>query len=490
LRLPVVVTALRLRRRRIAIALNVLALTAIALVLSFLSEGDRALAAPMLVLGELVLLYLTILWNRDGRPPVFEAGTLAILATAAYGMLPLAGFLMMRGDWEPFSDNRLQQYPFDPVQLGHFGWGYVIYGGTFVATYLIVRGRATVGSTAFEMPRPQTIAAIILVFGAVYAFVVAVAAAYDLRMDISYTAEELRQRAEMLSRVPHVVLQVSQNVEMMLLLLKQALIVLLLSQWRKRWCRAALIVWLAWEIAGVVLLLGSRTTVVLLIMSAGLLYHRLVKPVTFRTFFVVGALLLSAFLVAGALRFFQGSQESERPRNFLTTANEFQALYATAFDLYQKKENGSLPPVPWQVYAADFYLEIPSQFLPFQKIDPSNWYIEIIGQGGVGIGFMFGVMSQAVVGLGWTELALRGFILALFLALLHRWYVRHATQLWPTLFYLFVAIWIYYTMRATTFWFVYYIVYRFLPVLLATKFVEILLTRVRQRALVRVNVPA
>jgi hypothetical protein len=221
-----------------------------------------------------------------------------------------------------------------------------------------------------------------------------------------------------------------------------------------------------------------------------LLYHRLVKPVTFRTFFVLGALLLTAFLVAGSLRMLQDLQASERPKNVLTTANEFQALFATAFDLYQMKENGSLPPVPWQIYAADFYLEIPSQILPFQKIDPSNWYIEIIGQSGGLTGFMFGVMSQAVLGLGWAELALRGFILALLLALLHRWYVRHATQLWPTLFYLFVAIWIYYTMRATTFWFVYYIVYRFLPVLLAAKFVEILLSRVRPSGLARVNVPA
>jgi hypothetical protein len=488
LRLPVVVTALRLRRRRIAIALNVLALTAIALVLPFLSEGDRALAAPMLVLGELVLLYLTILWNRDGRPPVFEAGTLAILATAAYGMLPLAGFLMMRGDWERFSDLRLQQYPFNAVELGRFGWGYVIYAAVFVATYLIVRGRATVRSTAFEMPRPHTIAAIVVVFGAVYAFVVAVAAAYDLRMDISYTAEELQQRAEMLSRMPRIVLQVSENVTLMLLLLKQALVVILMSQWRKRWCRIALIAWLAWEIGGVVLRLGARTTVVLLLMSAGLLYHRLVKPVTFRVFFIVGAILLSAFLLAGALRLV--GPESEAPKNFLTSANEFQALYATAFDLDQKKENGSLPPVPWQVYVADFYLEIPSQFLPFQKIDPANWYIEIIGQSGSNTGFMFGVMSQAVIGLGWPELALRGFILALFLALLHRWYVRHAVHLWPTLFYLFVTVWIYSTMRASTFWFVYYIVYRFLPVLLATKFVEVVLSRVRHRDVVRVNVPA
>jgi len=475
-------TALQLRRRRIAIALNCLALAAIVFVLAFASPEDRALAAPMLVLGELVLLYLTVLWNYDGLPSVFEAGTLAILAAAVYGMVPLAGFLMMQGDWDRYCDARLQQYPFDPFTLGRFGWGYVIYGAAFVATYLVVRGRAAVKTTAFEVPRPQLIAAIVIVFGAVYAFVVVVAAVYDLRTDISYTPEELQMRAEMLDRMPYVVRQVSENVTLMLLLLKQAVAVLLLSQWRKRWCRAALIVWLSYEAGSVAFRLGARTTAVLLLMSAGLLYHRLVRPVRFRTVFIVGALLLSMFLVAGLIRNLGFGREVEQPKNVLTTGNEFQALYATAFDLQEKRRNGSLTTVPWQIYAADFYLEIPSQLLPFEKIDPALWYIQIIGQGGYLTGFMFGVMSQAAVGLGWPELALRGFVLALFLALLHRWYVRRATHFWPTLFYLFVAVWMYTTMRASTFWFIYYIVYRFLPVLLATKFVEMVLSRVRRRA--------
>ncbi|HEY6140695.1 MAG TPA: hypothetical protein VI670_23320 [Thermoanaerobaculia bacterium] len=478
-RTRVLVIGLPLRRRRIAIALNVLALAVIAVALAVASDDQRALAAPMLLLGELALFYVTVLWKRDGRPPVFEAGTLAVLATAVYGMIPLAGFLMMHGDWERYSDLRLQQYAFDPFVLGRFGWGYVIYAAAFVATYLVVRGRAAVKTTAFDVPRPQLIEAIVIVFGAVYAFVVAVAAVYDLRMDISYTPEELQTRMEMLSRMPYIVRQVSENVTLMLLLLKQAVVILLLSQWRKRWCRAVLIVWLAYEVSTVVFHLGARTTVVLILMSAGLLYHRLVRPVRFRTFVLVGALLLAMFLVAGALR--NLGHEAEQPKNVLTTANEFQALYATAFDLQEKKNNGSLPPVPWQIYAADFYLEIPSQLLPFEKIDPANWYIQIIGQAGYSTGFMFGVMSQAAVGLGWPELALRGFVLALFLALLHRWYVRRATHFWPTLFYLFVAVWIYSTMRASTFWFVYYIVYRFLPVLLATKFVEMVLSRVRRR---------
>ena len=66
----------------------------------------------------------------------------------------MAGFLMMQGRWEPFSDGRLQNYPFIATELGEFGWRYAVYAAAFAATYLLVRGRATVTSTAFTQDLP------------------------------------------------------------------------------------------------------------------------------------------------------------------------------------------------------------------------------------------------------------------------------------------------------------------------------------------------
>src|SRR6266540_4129114 len=98
-------------------------------------------------------------------------------------------------------------------------------------------------------------------------------------------------------------------------------------------------IWLASEVIGAAVQLGSRGIVVLLLLSAGVLYHRLVKRVTFRQFAFAGALLLSAFLVAGVLRGLRsGAPSVERPRNVLTAANEFQGLFTTAFDLHKRKE--------------------------------------------------------------------------------------------------------------------------------------------------------
>src|SRR5262249_48808810 len=140
---------------------------------------------------------------------------------------------------------------------------------------------------------------------------------------------------------------------------------------------------------------------------------------------------------------------------------------------------------------SDFYLPIPSQLLPFEKIDPSSWYIDLIQDNGSGVGYMFGVMSQAALGFDWIELVVRAALLALMLALLQSWYVRHPTSFGRTLFCLFASIWTYYSVRASTFYFLYFLIYHFVPVLLATKALERMLSRAgRRRAALQVPVQA
>ena len=54
--------------------------------------------------------------------------------------------------------------------------------------------------------------------------------------------------------------------------------------------------------------------------------------------------------------------------------------------------------------------------MPFEKVAASEWYLREIGMSGTGQGFMWGVISQSIVGLDWLELALRGAILGYILA--------------------------------------------------------------------------
>jgi hypothetical protein len=460
------------RRRATALAVCVLLSVASAVALLLLSPDDRLLVAPMLVIGLTATAYILVLWARDGSPPVFEAGTLCMLAITVYGTLPMAGFLMMHGQWDPLADGRLQDYPFNISELGRFGWRYAAYGAAFAMTYAIVRGRAAVKTTRFTVPKQATQAALIILFIVLYACKIAlkVVYAYDPD-DFNYSDVEssVARGKEMIAHTPYFILQIAHNILGALFVVELGAMILLIANWRKRWCRYALVLWICYEIFFTIWTLGSRGRVVLLLISAAVLYHRLVKPLRFRLLIGGGMLLLAAFLVAGAIRM-ASSPESVKANvgHVLTGANEFQALFATAFDIHKRKEAGSIQSVPWQIYVSDLYYPVPSQLLPFEKIDPSSWYIDVIGQTGLGIGYMFGVMSQAAVGLDWIELVLRGMVLAIVLALLQRWYVRHATDFWATLFCLFVSIWAYYTFRASTFYFVYFVIYHFFPAMVAT----------------------
>lgn len=471
----------RIRRVRMVYAVVVMAVIVFAAALYSMKSGDRDLAAPMSAILGITITFILILWARDGAPPVFEAGTLCVLANALYGCLPLTGFLMMHGQWDINVDTRLNAYPFLSSELGVFGWRYAVYAGSFAATYLVVRGRATVKATSFRLPKPDVQAATVVVFVVLYAIKLALRIAYDYDPEaLSYTGDMALESAA-LNAKPYLVLQIGHNVLGSFLLVQQAVLILLFARWRQSWARYTLGIWLAGEVAATVIRLGSRSVAVILLISAGVLYHRLVKRVTFRTAIAAGTLLLAGFLIVGAIRVRQPGV-AESGSNILTAANEFQGLFTTAFDIHKKREAGLIAAVPWQIYVSDLYLLIPSQILPFEKVDPAAWYIELIGQTGAGAGYMFGVMSQAAVGLDWIELVLRGAALGVSLALLQRWYVRHSMEFWPTLFCLFASVWTYMTFRASTFYFVYFIVYHFLPVVMVTKMLAPLVHRIRGKS--------
>jgi hypothetical protein len=440
------------RRRWQGVAM-IVAFIVLALVIEAMVPLDaRPLLAPALALAAVGLFFLTALWVREGRAPVFETGTLWVGATTIYGTIPMIGFAMMRGQWHPLSDSRLQQYPYKPRLLAHFGWNYVVYELAFVIVYLLIRGNANVRTTYLRKPSRPQVWAIIGVFGGIE--LVRTGMKFFFGIDIEASYSDFVALADAIHRMPLIVMQFVHNILAARLVVEQALIALLFLHWRKRSSRVLLVLWLIWVSYNMVTGLGSRSPYMAVIVSAGMLYHRLVKPVSFRVFLAAGLILLTVFLGVGLYRSLQVTESTTTNRNLLTTGNEFQALFATAYDLHERRKEGSLD-VPWQVYVIDLYLMIPHQLLPFEKIDPAQWYLEIIGLANGHTGFMFGVMAEAVVGWGRIELMLRGALLAAVLALFHRWYARHAAGFWSTLLYLFVSLWTYYTFRATTFWFLY-----------------------------------
>ena len=144
---------------------------------------------------------------------------------------------------------------------------------------------------------------------------------------------------------------------------------------------------------------------------------------------------------------------------------------ATAQDIYMRKEVlGTLYDIPWQVYFDDIIHSIPSQLLPFEKIDLSTWYLQVLDIYGQGVGLMFGVIAQGIVGGGIIELIIRGILTGAFFGWLHNHYLKHTDSYWVLVLYIFLGIKSYYIIRASTGYLLYFIIYIYLPALLAVKF--------------------
>jgi hypothetical protein len=189
------------------------------------------------------------------------------------------------------------------------------------------------------------------------------------------------------------------------------------------------------------------------------------------------AVALTVVLAYGFARDLASARYLAIQGSYWSAQNEFQTLMGTAYDIQMRAATGVLQPIPWQLHAADLLRLIPSQLLPFPKVEPSDWYLGHFGAASRGTGLMFGVVAQAIVGFGLIELIGRGVLLGVLLGLLRRAYLLRADSFWWSVFYACVCVWSYYTFRASTFYFVYFVLYHFVPVVLAMKIGNALIRR-------------
>jgi hypothetical protein len=457
------------------VVLAIVAATSVAAV--FVAGESRAIVLPILALLVCAVAYGVVLYRRDGGLPVFEPASFAVAATVVYGAYPLVNFIAGGLAWSPYADNRLFVLAGDPAEVAAFGWRYAMYLVVFVFVYLLLRGKSGVRTTAMRRPSRATRAAIVLVAVLSWGLLATVARVYGIQYSPSY-AEAATGSVRGISSLPLFVAQITQNVESVQLLLLQFVVALLMIEWRRHaWAPFVLIGLLLFFTVDVVVTRGSRSALVLLLLATGLLYHRLVRPMKLVAVTAAGMALLIGVLGYGIVRDFRNYRE---PVAFLTAANEFQSILGTPFDLQDRMRAGELVNIPWQIYWADLLALVPSQLLPFEKIDPSLWYLQIAGirEGG----YVFGLLAQAVVGYDWVELVLRGTVLALVLALLQRWYARHMESFWATMLMMFLSLWMYYTIRQSTFSFLYFLVYRFVPTVFVVQGLSYLLARASRPA--------
>jgi hypothetical protein len=463
-------------------------LTAFTVVVSGLSllgfnSEQRQVVLPLLVITNVGVFMLASLWGKGVKEPVplFEIGTVYCAVLLVYSLVPFINYLLAGMTWGSLSDRRLLDYSGSPGEVGHFAWNYVAYFSSFAVTYLWLRDkRAGQQRVTIISDRPSLLI-IALPLSALVIYFYLLNAIWGVDAAPSYA--KLSASMRNLARLPLFFAQVSSHLRGILLIFKLAALILLFGWWKSKPWRVLLCLWLSIETLYMIVNMGPRFEAALLLLSALLCYHRLVAPVKLSRAFIFAALFLAGFQLAGMARSYTLRGDTPLPRitfySLASATSEFQSSYATAYDLDQMKKRGQLENIPVQLYVSDFLMPVPQQLLPFKKIDPSEWYLGVRGFKDQ-TAYVFGVIAQSVIGFGLLELVLRGAVIGILFAWAQRWYTRHSSSFLPTLAYLWLCVWSYYTFRASTFYLLSPIIYRLLPALLFIFFGERLLRYLRR----------
>lgn len=477
--LPPPRTRVRIQRRQPAGVRIVRFLLAVAVVgsavwmLGFANEAEQIVFAPALTMVIIDLFLFLRLLRKEGRTPVFDLGIIFAAVMTLYTVMPLLNYAGGGMSFGELADMRLKNINIVPSKVAAIAWRYVTHFASFVLFYLLVRGGAR-PLTAPVRPAPRVLELCII-----FSFLFCVVSEFVHGMAPA--------------GMPHIVAQVTNVARTVGFTLAQCVALVALTRWKSRGWRFVLYGLVGFEVIKTVMDIegrGSRGEAALLLFTVGLLYHRVVRPFTLRSALLAGSLLVTAFLTYGYLRDFDKDvrQQVYAQETALSATNEFQGLFANAYDLLQRREARTLT-VPWQIYYSELYMVIPQQFLPFAKISPADWYTnEVLGRDSRYFGAMYGVIAQSILGLDWIELFLRGMLLGLIFGGIHRWYSRRPHSFRATFAYAFFCTWAYYSMRLTTLAFVHMTIYFLLPALIGPWVLTFLFTRVRRGA--RALVPA
>jgi hypothetical protein len=446
-----------------------------ALSLPLFSWEQRQIVLPVLAIANIAVFFMTSLLAKGHKEPLplFEIGTVYCAVLTVYSLVPFLNYLSAGMSWTDLSDNRLLTFSASSGDVGRFAWNYVVYFASFAVAYLCLRAKAGSQKRVVVISDSPSLLVIALPLAVliIYFFILRTVWGVDTNPSYSRLADSLNN----LKRLPLIIVQVSGHLRGILLLLKMALLFLLFEKWKSKWWRSVLGLWLAVETIYTILNMGARFETALLLMCALLFYHRLVKPFRISQAVILGILFIAGFQMVGIARNrILGSGQPQPPVTFqslVSVTSEFQSMFATAYDLEQMKKTGRLGEIPGQLYLSDFVMPVPQQLLPFKKIDPSLWYVEVKGIKNQ-TGFMFGVIAQSVIGFGRLELALRGAVVGVIFAWSGRWYRRRSSRFLPTLFYVWLCVWSYYTFRASTFYLLSPIIYRVLPAMALIYFGE------------------
>lgn len=448
----------------------------------YMSDRAELIFWPLLTLVVIFTLFLAFITTRQNAHMRFlQIGVVYSGFLLLYAVVPLLMFVVSGFVHTPLADYRLAAATVE--QRATLAWWYVAAMASFCIAYAMVpmRGR---GNGDLSMTRPDVPLVFVLFVATLGAGLVRLAVGQTLNSGGTYAGGYLA-----VQQLPLFAAQLFSQLLGSELTFQILLVAALFSHYRK--ARPVLFLFFVCLIVLNVIRPGARTPMLLVFVSAALMYDFFVRRLSLRFIAIAAAGGFVLFTSIAFLRAGTGDGPGSFKQAFITM-NEFEAMYGNAYELkYTHAVSGYALKTP-TLYFADVNALFPQQIFPFQKTAASLWYVstfhrDLMASGG---GLAFGALSEAVIGAGVIELIWRGAVLGLIFGFMHRRLLTTRVSFAFLGFYVWLTVWAFQSIRNTSFGLLNLAFYRFLVPVCAVYLLAMLLRRHRGapalRRLVRV----
>src|SRR5215831_14437993 len=262
-----------------------------------------------------------------GQPgiPYFEIGTIYAAVVSLYALYPLIGFVVNGLSYSIYNDDRLVQANPSSFEISRVGWFYVLHLASFMGVYLLTRRGAVSERPRWDRPRLRTLSAAVVVFVIITVFFLI------LDEQFSLTSGSYFESYLAFNQLPVGIGQIATLLDGVRFTVELIILAAMFFDYKKY--RLLIFSWLAFIVILTFTRLGNRTEMVLLLLSAAILYHTLVRPFSTKAVALAAAGGLAMFLVLGFLRegwLFGGGGAGYNPFAY---SGEFETIFGNAYDL-------------------------------------------------------------------------------------------------------------------------------------------------------------
>lgn len=405
----------------------------------------------LVVLFQILFIWLIVLSicikiaNRDGRAPIDDIGIWWLVVFLLYSTLPPLAWLFQGGTYGPLSGRLFKLQPTSQE---------VIYLLSIAIAYIV--GFSTVFLALFKQVRKPTKLAQAQIDGSKMAGAVIIIMISSL-IGIILTMSGLIRPAESYAdsyvvayELPRAIRQLIKIVGGFSGVATLVLIVALFQRWPKfQFLFFCYLLSILFSINPD----GGRGKIITPLLSMIVAWHVLISPISTKKVVIGGFLGLLCFLLLGILRNVNSLTDVGGLGFEGIGLGEFDALWANAIELLQAKKSGSIN-IGFETRFGEFLNFVPSQLLWFEKLSLNDWYLNNFYPGlkeDTGTGWVFGAISQAVIGEGLFEAAIRGAIIGILASSFMKWVRTPSNSWWRFPLHLFLLVGVFSGIRETTF---------------------------------------